>query len=75
MICPESARSANAMLLVAAQPCYDKKHPVTYFTPVLSPFIPPLASLGELIPFALADLGIAGVSKADLRFAVPAEGR
>lgn len=48
---------------------------MTYFTPLVSAFIAPLASLGELIPFALTDLGIAGVSKADLRFVVRVEDR
>ena len=75
MICPGSARSANAMLLITVQRCYDKKHSITHFTPLAPPLMPPLASLGELIPFALADLGIAGVSKADLRFVIPVEGR
>ena len=31
----------------------------------------PFASLGELIPSALLNLGTAGVSKADLRFVDP----
>lgn len=47
----------------------------THCAPLASPFTAPLASLGELMPLALAVLGAAGVSKAALRFDAPVEGR
>lgn len=47
----------------------------THCAPLPSRFTAPLASLGELMPLALAVLGAAGVSKTALRLDVPAEGR
>lgn len=46
----------------------------TYCIPLASSPVNPLASLGELIPLALAALGRAGVSKTALRLDAPVGG-
>ena len=70
MIWPAFCRSENATPLDIYQPLMKSVScSVTYWTPVVLPLV--LASLGELMPSALLNLGTAGVSKAAFLFIAP----